>query len=97
MQTSRELTTLGMPDIPRTARNQVVLEEDDYVAVLNKIIERDFFPDLPVRFLSNVNPPNSIETSLEHRVARCSQEWRCPEDERHPEQIWESEWRKNKQ
>lgn len=36
------------PNAPKTAKNQVVLEEDDYIATLNKIIERDFFPDLPV-------------------------------------------------
>eukprot|EP01018_Ginkgo_biloba_P037225 Gb_36521 [translate_table: standard] len=35
------------PPPPKRKRSQTVLDEDTYVAAIEKIIERDFYPDLP--------------------------------------------------
>eukprot|EP00249_Psilotum_nudum_P007060 c20280_g1_i1 orf=352-1956(-) len=38
---------LPLPPPKRIKRSQVVLDEDTYVAAIERIIERDFFPDIP--------------------------------------------------
>ncbi|CAN5951471.1 unnamed protein product, partial [Sphagnum jensenii] len=38
----------GRPPLPKKRkRSQVAIDEDTYVAAIEKIIERDFFPDIP--------------------------------------------------
>ncbi|KAJ9560866.1 hypothetical protein OSB04_006026, partial [Centaurea solstitialis] len=44
---SSSLTTTTTPKNPRKRASSTVLDEDAYVAAIEKIIERDFFPDIP--------------------------------------------------
>jgi protein DGCR14 len=46
VSTSGKIT--GRPPLPKKRkRSQVAIDEDTYVAAIEKIIERDFFPDIP--------------------------------------------------
>ncbi|KAJ7193577.1 hypothetical protein O6H91_03G103500 [Diphasiastrum complanatum] len=38
---------MGPPPPKRAKRSQIVVDEDAYVAAIEKIIERDFYPDIP--------------------------------------------------
>ncbi|KAI5084676.1 hypothetical protein GOP47_0000845 [Adiantum capillus-veneris] len=40
-------TLMGPPPPKRPRRTATVLDEDSYVAAIEKIVERDFFPDIP--------------------------------------------------
>lgn len=46
---ANELQTITTPNIavPKKKLKKTILEEDDYVDVLDNIIQRDYFPDLP--------------------------------------------------
>eukprot|EP00250_Pteridium_aquilinum_P009578 c18766_g1_i1 orf=207-1787(+) len=40
-------TLMGPPPSKRSRRTATVLDEDSYVAAIERIVERDFFPDIP--------------------------------------------------